>query len=146
MSQLTLKQQYEAICHKYEYRFRKLTDKQGEWTADYSVWITEDEAYSFDEVRYVVDHATELTTKYKNLSKELYKWVEYNIFAYEYKINYINLKSWLSGAPRMSEEDMLKIKNLRAKMEKEANDLVEKYGELIETPSWVTNNLNTKQK
>lgn len=146
MAQLTLKQQYEAICHQYEFRFRKLTDKQGEWTADYSVWITEDEAYSFDEVRYVVDHATELTTKYKNLSEELYKWVEYNIFAYENKFNYINLKSWLSGAPRMSEEDMLKIKNLRAKMQKEADDLVEKYGELIETPSWVTNNLNTKQK
>lgn len=144
MAQLTLKQQYEAICHQYECRFRKLTDKQGEWTADYSVWITEDEAYSFDEVRYVVDHATELTTKYKDLSEELYKWVEYNIFAYENKFNYINLKSWLGGAPRMSEEDMLKIKNLRAKMEKEANDLVEKYGELIETPSWVTNNLNTK--
>ena len=146
MAQLTLKQQYEAICHQYEFRFRKLTDKQGEWTADYSVWITEDEAYSFDEVRYVVDYATELTTKYKNLSEELYKWVEYNIFAYEYKINCINLKSWLSGAPRMSEEDMQKIKNLRAKMQKEADDLVEKYGELIETPSWVTNNLNTKQK
>lgn len=146
MAQLTLKQQYEAICHKYECQFCKLTDKQGEWTADYSVWITECEAYSFDEVRYVVDHATELTTKYKNLSEELYKWVEYNIFAYEYKINCINLKSWLSGAPRMSEEDMQKIKNLRAKMQKEADDLVEKYGELIETPSWVTNNLNTKQK
>lgn len=146
MAQLTLNQQYKAICHKYECQFCKLTGKQGEWTADYSVWITEDEAYSFDEVRYVVDHATELTTKYKNLSKELYKWVEYNIFAYEYKINYINLKSWLGGAPRMSEEDMLKIKNLRAKMEKEANDLVEKYGELIETPSWVTYNLKTKQK
>ena len=146
MAQLTLKQQYEAICHQYEFRFRKLTDKQGEWTADYSVWITEDEAYSFDEVRYVVDYATELTTKYKNLSEELYKWVEYNIFAYEYKINCINLKSWLSGAPRMSEEDMQKIKNLRAKMQKEADDLVEKYGELIETPSWVTNNLNTKQE
>lgn len=146
MAQLTLKQQYEAICHQYEFRFRKLTDKQGEWTADYSVWITEDEAYSFDEVRFVVDHATELTTKYKNLSEELYKWVEYNIFAYEYKINCINLKSWLSGAPRMSEEDMQKIKNLRAKMQKEADDLVEKYGELIETPSWVTNNLKTKQE
>lgn len=146
MAQLTLKQQYEAICRQYECRFMKLTDKQGEWTADYSVWITEDEAYSFDEVRYVVDHATELTTKYKNLSEELYKWVEYNIFAYEYKINYINLKSWLGGAPRMSEEAMLKIKNLRAKMEKEVNDLVEKYGELIETPSWVTYNLKTKQK
>lgn len=31
-------------------------------------------------------------------------------------------------------------------MEKEVNDLVEKYGELIETPSWVTYNLKTKQK
>lgn len=146
MTKETLAKRYKDLCKEYSHFFTEITEKHGEWSTDYDIFITEFEAYSFDEIRYIVDHSKELTQKYKDLSKELYNWVEYNLFCYDYGISYINLKSWLNGAPRMSEEQMRKIKNLKMSMDIKIEELTEEYGKTDDTPEWVKNNIKKQRK
>lgn len=144
----TLKSRYIKLCEEYSAKFASITDKQGEWSSGYDIWFTEFEAYSLDEVRYVVDNELELKSRFGDIGTELEDWVEYNIFAHEFKVAYINLKSWFNYAPRMSYSQQCKLRELKRALEIEQEKIVEQYGHTDETPTWVTNNLkhNTNNK
>lgn len=117
----SLKLRYIDVCNDYAEAFSKITDKQGWWSNDYTLWITEYEAYTLDSIRYIVDNIKDLKKKYSDISKELNKWIEYNVFAEEYKINNINIKSWFAGAHRMSEAQINTVKDLKKALDTEIN-------------------------
>lgn len=55
--------------------------------------------------------------------KEFFKWYDYNIEWGDFK-HYINLDSWMRGAPRRSSEELEKLKGLRHKLD-ETKQLLE---------------------
>lgn len=61
---------------------------------------------------------------YKDVSwDEFLRWWDYNLDAHFLGLNSINLRSWLMGAPRLTDEQINGLKEKR----KELQDLVDKY-------------------
>jgi len=55
----TLTKRYKDLCKEYSHFFTEITGENGEWSTDYEIFVTEFKVYSFNEVRYIVDHSEE---------------------------------------------------------------------------------------
>lgn len=54
---------------------------------------------------------------------EFLRWWDYNLDAHFLNLNALNLRSWLNGCPRLSQEQIDELK----KMRKDLDDIVETY-------------------
>lgn len=119
---MTLKQEYEKICNHYLVAFAnkyELSLEPDAWVGGYvgTVAYVSDYYFSFDDIRLCVDE----NVKWQDLI-ELY---DYNLEGCMLGLNQINLKSWLMGAPRASNEKIAEIKA----MHKELEELIAKENE-----------------
>lgn len=125
-----LKQEYENIAKRYAEKFAEITDKQGEWSSDFSIWFTEYEAYSIEEVRYIVDNFTDKEETWEKVREELSEWVDYLCDCNEFSIQYINLPSWFAGAPRMSKKTREKLHKQKAALMSLIDEQQKEFGKI----------------
>lgn len=140
MEQHSLKSAYNSVLENISEEFSRITDKQGEWTSDYELWVTEYEAWSPTDMLYVVDNHVSLAENYGKektfeeglelLNQDIEDWIDYNVDVATFGISYINLKSWLMGAPRLSEERLAHLKALKNALDSESAMYAEKFGKL----------------
>ena len=137
---MTLKEEYRKVLDKLAEEFGRLTDKQGYWSADYAIWHTEYEAWVPDDMLYIVSEYDKLmmncgdSKASAEMRKELFltnieKWIDYNVAVAEFGIQYINLKSWFMGAPRMSDNEINKLRALKKDLYDEIGEHKKAYGE-----------------
>ena len=121
---------YKYVCNKYADEFLNITEFEGEWNDDYSMWITEDEgAWDIEEIRYVVDNFDKLSASY-DIRKEMLEWMDYVSDCIEFGIQYINLKSWFMGAKRLSKECRVRLRENKRKIDSLIDAMQNEYGEL----------------
>ena len=132
---MTLSEQYKNICEEYSRRFCECADIQGEWVGDYTIFCTEYEAYTIDDMRYVVDNIDMLMRKYPfSLAEEICNWVEYNVDARKLGCAYINLPSWLQGCPRISSNERQRLLDSMNAIDKACMELQMEFGKNEEKP------------
>lgn len=142
---MTIRKKYIETAKEYEKKFAEITDKQGYWDDDYDLWITEYEAWSYSDMRYIVDNRRKLYDRYglrynlvdereleKLLCIDIEEWIDYNVDVATFGIQYINLKSWLAGAPRVSKERLERLKALKREFEEACKQEQSVYGKLYE--------------
>lgn len=125
-----LKNLHRMVLNEYSRIFSEMMERQGEWMKDYSLWVTDEEAWTVEDMVYVVDEFYGKEDRYEWLRTECDKWLEYCVDCIEFNIQYINLQSWLRGAPRMSEKCRQRLRNAKAELERMAREYQEEYGEL----------------
>lgn len=132
---MTLSEQYKNICEEYSRRFCEIAEVEGEWAGDYTIFITDYEAYTIDDMRYVVDNIDMLTKKYpSSLAEEIRNWVDYNVDAHELGCAYINLQSWLQGCPRISSHERQRLLDSKQAIKKACMELQREFGKNEDNP------------
>lgn len=137
---MTLKEEYRKVLDKLAEEFERLTEKQGYWSADYTLWHTEYEAWLPDDMLFIVSEYDKLMMNCGDSKtsaerrKELFlayieKWIDYNVAVAEFGIQYINLKSWFMGVPRMSDNEINKLRALKKDLYDEIEEQKKAYGE-----------------
>lgn len=137
---MTIKEEYQQILGKLAEEFERLTEKRGEWSSDYELWITEYEAWTCSDMLYIVSEYNNLVNRYGDwhnskderremLLSDIERWIDYNVAVAEFGIQYINLKSWLMGAPRMSDNEINKLRSLKKDLYDEIEEKKKAYGE-----------------
>lgn len=136
---MTILEKYKQLLDELTKEFSSLTDKRGEWMGDYSLWVTEYEAWSPSDMLYIVDNFKKLVDTYGDwndtederrdmLLADIERWIDYNVSVAEFGIQYINLKSWLMGCPRMSDEQINKLRSLKMDLNSEVEKCKEEFG------------------
>ena len=132
---MTLSEQYKNICEEYSRRFCEIAEVKGEWSGDYTIFFTEYEAYTIDDMRYVVDNIDMLKRKYpSSLAEEIRNWVDYNVDVHKLGCAYINLPSWLQGCPRISSHERQRLLDSMDAIDKVCKKLQEEFGKNEENP------------
>lgn len=111
---LELRLAYEVACTNYLSAFMKqydLTCDPEPWVGNEIGTIAEvgDYFFGFDDIRRCVDENVKW--------QDLIEWYDYNIEVGILGLPTINLKSWLMGAPRISEFRIAEIKTKRCELE-----------------------------
>lgn len=132
---MTLSDQYKNICEEYSKRFCACAGIQGEWSGDYTIFFTDYEAYTIDDMRYVVDNIDMLSKKYPSaLAEEIRNWVDYNVDVHELGCAYINLPSWLQGCPRISQHERQRLLDSKQAIKKACMELQREFGKNEDNP------------
>lgn len=135
-----LTKRYRQILDEAATMFSELMEKQGEWSSDYTLWFTEYEAWQPSDMLYILEHYKHLYQSRTSagalvqLQEEVQAWIEYNVAVADFGIQYINLKSWLNGAPRISQEQIDHLRELRDNFQNTCKEYQEEYGELDTNP------------
>lgn len=132
-------EEYKSLLYRIAARFGQLMDKQGEWNSDFTLWDTEYEVWNVDDMLYIIRNYGHLPIhpvayNLKQLRNDVQEWLQYNVDVHEYGISYINLKSWLSGAPRMSKEAIEHLRYLKHSLERECEEAQSVFGKLDTSP------------
>lgn len=111
---LELRLAYEAACTNYLAAFMKqydLTCDPEPWVGNEIGTVAEvgDYFFDFQDIKRCVDEDVTFDT--------LIEWYDYNIEVGILSLPTINLKSWLMGAPRISEFRIAEIKTKRCELE-----------------------------
>ena len=119
----TLKQQYEQICNSYLKQFCENYELQYEKDAWIGREIGEyvdicDMVLDFGVIRYCVDNDCK---DYE----ELLRWYDHTLECHELSLSYPNFPAWCAGCPRISDEELANIRNLKKSLE----DAVKSYNE-----------------
>lgn len=127
---------YKEVLEELSKEFTRITEKEGWWSDDYSLWVTEFEAWSVEDMMHVVSNEDKLVEKFglEGLRDTIEEWISYNIDVTELGINYINLKSWLMGCPRVSQEVINGIRERLHALNVAIRDCKDRYGELDYNP------------
>ena len=129
--------EYHQQLDNLSREFGTLLHKTGYWGSDYDLWITEYEAWSVDDMIYIVTNFDSLQSRYEYdkradreaaLRRDIWDWIEYNVDVSQFGIKYINLRSWLAGCPRMSKEQRERLRELRDELDNTIEGLQEEYG------------------
>ena len=109
---------YEVACTNYLAAFMEMYELSCEphpWVADEVGTVAEmgDYYFDFQDIKRCVDENVAFDT--------LMEWYDYNVETGMLGLGEINLKSWLMGAPRISQERIDAIKEARKRFE----DIVE---------------------
>lgn len=113
-----LKLAYEVACTNYLAAFMEMYELSCDhhpWVADEVGTVAEfgDYYFDFQDIKRCVDEDVPFGT--------LMEWYDYNVETSMLGLGEINLKSWLMGAPRISQDRIEEIKQARKRFE----DLVE---------------------
>ena len=119
------KKAFKDVLDEYARSFVEITERQGWWSSDYDLFVTEYEAWSINDLVYIVDTYEGKEEQYEWLRDEIDGWLDYLNDCYEFKIKYINIRSWLLGCPRMPKSSRDKLKTMRD----ELNSLIKKEQE-----------------
>lgn len=138
---------YRQLLDETATMFSNLMNKTGEWTSDYTLWCTEWEAWTPDNMLYILGKYGHLLQKRKDIAddeirrdilirlrNDVQAWLEYNTDVAQFHIQYINLKSWLMGAPRVSQEQIDHLRELRDSLNNTVEEYRAEYGELDTNP------------
>lgn len=111
--------EYRKICDEIADKFAEITEKDGYWMSDYCLWVTEFEAWTVNDMLLVMERYSmrEDEDGKAALLEDVEQWIQYNVEVNELGIAYINLGSWLLGAPRMTWEEIDSIKTQRKELE-----------------------------
>lgn len=114
-----LRSRFENACESYRHALEKMWDLN---TA-YGYWIGDEIGGVYDNDGFVTLNLLDMIYCIENdiSYKEYDEWTEYNIKAHEFNFNFINLKSWHMGCPRVSEETFVHLR----KMKKDMADAIE---------------------
>lgn len=109
---------YEVACTNYLAAFMEQYDLSCEphpWVADEVGTVAEvgDYYFDFQDIMRCVDENVPFDT--------LMEWYDYNVEASMLGLGEINLKSWLMGAPRISQDRIDEIKEARKRFETSLN-------------------------
>lgn len=105
------------FCKKYEQQY----DKGLMWVADDigSVACVSDYYISLDDMRLMLNN---------NVSwQEFLKCYDYNLTVSSLGLNMINLRSWINGCPRLSDEQIQHVIDLKKNLDDLCDDYKEKY-------------------
>ena len=124
-----IKTEFESVCNAYLSLLIKdwgytnegeNVNTLGWWVADEvgGLYCFQDDLFiSMDDIRYCVDN---------NVSEETYlEYIDYNIECSEYGFAGLNLKSFISGAPRINKEDFERKKKKKKEFEEQIERLKE---------------------
>ena len=124
-----IKTEFESVCNAYLSLLIKdwgytnegeNVNTLGWWVADEvgGLYCFQDDLFiSMDDIRYCVDN---------NVSEETYlEYIDYNIECSEYGFTGLNLKSFISGAPRISKDDFESIRSKKNELEEQIERLKE---------------------
>ena len=131
---------YRQILDEAATMFSELMEKQGEWSSDYTLWFTEYEAWTPEDMLYILEHYKHLYQSRTSagalvrLQEEVQEWLEYNVDVAEFNIKYIGLRSWLQGESRMSKEGIEHLRYLRHSLESECEEAQTIFGKLDTNP------------
>ena len=145
---MTIKEKYKQVLDELAERFSNITGKQGEWTSDYTIWVTEFEGWTTEDMLYIVSEYPKLISRYnppvkdgfvevmklEMLRDDIEAWIDYNVEVASLGINYINLKSWLAGCPRLSQAEIDDIKERKRKLNDLLNGCIDIFGKLDTDP------------
>lgn len=123
-----LKQRYVGIVKEYEKHFVEITERKGWWDKDFSLYITEYEAWSLEDMRYIVDTYKDNPGMWKDVRENISGWLDYTSDCFEFGIQYINLRSWIMGCPRMSEETRKQFHDGKSRLEDLIKEQQKKFG------------------
>lgn len=123
-----LKKQYEAACQAYLAELLKM------WELDsyYGYWIG-------DEVGGVYDYDGGFSINMEDIiycvendvtEQQYYEWQEYIVDASEFGFDIPNLKSWMHGCPRVSQETFDKLRTMKQELNKEIEETKKRYKEV----------------
>lgn len=122
---------YRQLLDEIAEKFALLMEKQGYWMSDYSLWCTEWEAWSPEDMLYILEKYGHLKGEpLEALRDDVEAWLEYNVDVAQFHIQYINLKSWLMGAPRMSKEHIDRLHALRNELDTLCKQHQAEFGKL----------------
>lgn len=120
---LKLRKAYERVCNSYKSAIERMWDLNpacGYWIADQVGEVYDNGGFvtlNLLEMIYCVEH---------DISWEEYdEWSQYNIQAHEYGFDFINLKSWHMGCPRVSQEEFDKLRGMRQDIEAAVDEMKE---------------------
>lgn len=106
-----LNKDFERACNSYRCALERmwgLNPACGYWIGDDVGGVYDNDGYvtlSMDEIIYCVEN---------DITEEEYdEWSEYNIKAHEFNFDFINLKSWHMGCPRVPEETFERLRGMK---------------------------------
>lgn len=132
----TLQHRYATCMVEYSNKFCKIAGIDGEWNLDHSVFFCTDETrapYSSEEIRYIVDNRQDLEERLRGratIADKLDEWNDYVMDCIDLHIQYINLRSWMMGAPRISKTERERLRGLKDSLEKEIEQAQKEFGKL----------------
>lgn len=129
---------YAKALYNVAEEFGKLMEKEGYWSGDMTLWITEYEAWTVEDMVYILRNADKFVKEIYNsmeaLRDDVEAWIDYNVDVADLGIAYINLRSWMIGCPRMSKEEIDKIREIKKQLGEIIGDMETKYGERDDNP------------
>lgn len=113
-----LSKDFERACNSYRCALERMWDLNP--TSGY--WIADEVGGVYDNDGFVTLNMGEIIYCVENdiAESEYEEWREYNFKANEYNFDYINLKSWHRGCPRVSEETFERLKGMKRELEEAA--------------------------
>lgn len=112
-----LRKDFEHVCDEYKKVLEEmwaLNPKTGYWIADEVGGVYDNDGFvtlNLLEMIYCVEH---------DISWEEYdEWSQYNIKAHEFNFDFINLKSWHMGCPRVPQSAFIHLDSMKGDLEEE---------------------------
>lgn len=116
MDKKELRRKYNDACNDYLSALLEKWELTG-----YHYWIADeigglcslpdDNVISMQDIIYCIENDISYN--------EFIKWLDYNVAAREFNFNYINLKSWHKGCPRVSEEVLDRLRRMKSNLTEE---------------------------
>lgn len=123
-----IKKEYDKVCSEYldklfeDWGVYGEVKKAGWWVADDigGVFCLEDDIFiNMDDIRYCVDN---------NVDYQTYQdYLDYNCKCAEFNLSFMNLKSFINGSPRISEESFNHLKEAKEYFENAIEEVKNKY-------------------
>jgi hypothetical protein len=112
-----LRKDFERICNEY----KQALEEKWDLNPKYGYWIADEVGGVYDNDGFVTLNLLEMIYCVENdISWGQYdEWSQYNIKAHEYHFDYINLKSWHMGCPRVPQSTFNRLDSMKAKLDEE---------------------------
>ena len=117
--------EFERACNSYRHALEKMWDlnpAEGHWIGNEVGGLYDNGGFvtiNLLDMIYCVEQDITL--------EECEEWMEYNIKAHEYNFNYINLKSWHMGCPRVPQETFDRLQGMKKDLEETIKAEKEKF-------------------
>ena len=118
-----LKIDYDRVAESYA---KQLCES---WDLSYGYWVGDEPGglYCFNDAE-SINYGDMVYCVNESIPFETYlDWSEYNTEANEFGFNFINLKSWVKGCPRVPQETFKKLRDMKSELEQLINEEKKKY-------------------
>lgn len=120
-----LRSKFESACNSYRHVLERMWDLN---PAD-GYWIGDEVGGLYDNGGFVTISLSDMIYCIEeDITYEEYdEWTRYNIKAHEFHFDYINLKSWHMGCPRVPEETFERLRGMKKDLENAIEAEKEKF-------------------